>query len=49
MNLQKLSAMLLNQVEWLVKEAETQELTNEQWYIEWENSLNLISVKDHHS
>ena len=39
--------MLLTQIEWLVKEAEEQGLINEQWYIDFEDNLNLLSIKDH--
>lgn len=47
MDLQKLSQMLLQQVEWLIKECEEKELTNEQWFIEMEDDLNRLSNKDH--
>lgn len=47
MDLEKLSKMLLEQVEWLIKECEENRLTDSQWYIEFEDNLNLLSVKDH--
>ena len=47
MDLEKLSKMLLEQVEWLIKECEENDLTNSQWYIEFEDNLNLLSIKDH--
>lgn len=47
MNLQKLAQMLLQQVDWLIKECEEKELTNSQWFLDFEDSLNLLSVKDH--
>ena len=49
MDLEKLSKMLLEQVEWLIKECEANNLTNSQWYIEFEDNLNLLSVKDHNA
>ena len=33
----------------IVKLAENNNLTNEQCYIDWENYLNKISVKDHNN
>ena len=47
MNLQKLSQMLLQQVDWLINECEDRKLTNEQWFIEFEDNINQLSVKDH--
>lgn len=47
MNLEKLSKMLLEQLEWLVKECEEKQVTNTQWYMDFEDNLNLLSIKDH--
>lgn len=49
MDLKKLSKMLLEQVEWLIKECEENGLTDSQWYIEFEDNLNLLSIKDHNA
>ena len=49
MNLKKLSQMLLEQVEWLVKEVEDKNMCNEQWWIDFEDNLNIISTKDHNA
>lgn len=49
MNLQKLSQMLLQQVTWLIEECEKKKLTNEQWFIEMEDELNKLSIKDHNT
>lgn len=38
---------ILKQAKWWVKTAEFANLTNEQWFINWEDELNKLSCKDH--
>lgn len=40
---------ILEQVNKLIDSVELLELTNEQWFINFENDLNLLSVKDHNA
>lgn len=40
---------ILEQVNKLINSVELLELTNEQWFINFENDLNLLSVKDHNA
>lgn len=39
----------LTKLKMLVHEIETAELTNEQWYINFEDEINKLSVKDHNA
>ncbi len=45
--MQKQIADILKSVEDIVAICEEQHLTDEQWYLEFENKLNALSVKDH--
>lgn len=45
--MKKLSQLLLDQIEWFIKRCEEQHLTNEQFYLDFEDNLNLLSIKDH--
>ena len=38
---------LLRHIKEIVSQAEELKMTNEQQYIDWENELNRLSVKDH--
>ena len=40
-------AFLLRHIKDIVSQAEELKMTNEQYYIDWENELNKLSVKDH--
>ena len=39
--------VLLRHLKDIVSQAEELKMTNEQYYIDWENELNRLSVKDH--
>lgn len=43
----ELAKLYIEQLELFIKVIERYELTNEQWFIEFEDSLNKLSTKDH--
>lgn len=45
MELKDLSDMVLTQVEFIIKKAEEKQETNSQWFLNFEDNLNKLSVK----
>ena len=45
--IKKKSEIILTDIKDLIEICEKENLTNEQWYIDWEMELNKLSVKDH--
>lgn len=45
MELKDLGEMVLTQAEFILKKAEENGETNLEWFLNWEDSLNAISVK----
>ena len=45
--IKKKSEIILTDIKDLIEICEKENLTNEQWYINWEMELNKLSVKDH--
>ena len=45
--IKKKSEIILTDIKDLIEICEKENLTNEQWYIDWEIELNKLSVKDH--
>lgn len=41
--------VLLSSLETYIREVEQAELTNKQWFIEFENQINELSIKDHNA
>lgn len=41
------SLEILNNIKEFIEQVEEQGLTNEQWFIDWEDEMNKLSVKDH--
>ena len=41
------SLEILNNTKEFIEQVEEQGLTNEQWFIDWEDEMNKLSVKDH--
>lgn len=41
--------VLLSSLKYYVKEVEKAKLTNEQWFLDWETDVNLLTVKDHNA
>lgn len=40
---------LISQIKNIIKEIEITGLTNEQWFIDFEDKLNELSIKDHNA
>lgn len=38
---------LLNTIKLYIKEVERNHLINKQWFLDWEDELNKLSIKDH--
>lgn len=43
----ELAKLYIEQLELFIKVIERYELTNEQWFIDFEDNLNKLSIKDH--
>lgn len=41
------SMEILNNTKEFIEQVEEQGLTNEQWFVDWEDEMNKLSVKDH--
>lgn len=47
--LETYSKVLITSIERFIKEIEDSELSNEQFFINWEDKLNKLSTKDHNT
>lgn len=43
------SIALLNTIKLYIKEVERNHLTDKQWFLTWEDSINKLSIKDHNA